>query len=52
VREGLGLVADDLAEEEVEALDGGGALVERVDLGIAALIEKACGPFENARRRA
>ena len=32
------LVADDLAEEEVLRLDGGGAFVERVDLGVADVL--------------
>ena len=32
------LVADDLAEEEVLRLDGGGALVQRVDLGVADVL--------------
>ena len=32
------LVADDLAEEEVLRLDGGGALVEGVDLGVADVL--------------
>ena len=31
-------VADDLAEEEVLRLDGGGALVQRVDLGVADVL--------------
>ena len=34
----LGLVADDLAEEEVQALDRGCALVESVDLGVADIL--------------
>ncbi len=32
------LIAGDLAEEEVLRLDGGGAFVERVDLGIADVL--------------
>ena len=38
VAERLGLVLDDLAEEEVLALDRGGALVEGVDLGVADVL--------------
>ena len=38
VLQGLALVADDLAEEEVEALDRGRALVEGVDLGVADVL--------------
>jgi hypothetical protein len=38
VGHGLRPVADDLAEEEVQALDGGRALVERVDLGVADVL--------------
>ena len=34
----LAPVAHDLAEEEVERLDRGGALVERVDLGVADVL--------------
>ena len=38
VREGLALVADDLAEEEVLRLDGRRALVQRVDLRVADVL--------------
>ena len=38
VAERLALVLDDLAEEEVLALDRGGALVEGVDLGVADVL--------------
>ena len=49
------LVADDLAEEEVHALDGGGALVEGVDLGVAdVLLHRVvlgeAGPTEDLQR--
>ena len=36
--EGLAAVADDLAEEEVLRLDGGGAFVQRVNLGVADVL--------------
>ena len=38
VRQGHTLVADDLAEEEVLRLDGRGALLQRVDLGISDVL--------------
>lgn len=36
--EGFAAVADDLAEEEIQRLDRGGALVERIDFGVADVL--------------
>lgn len=38
MRQRLATVADDLAEDEVQRLNCGGALVEGVDLGVANVL--------------
>ena len=50
------MVADHLAEEEVQALDSGGALVEGVDLGVAdvllhRVVLEVAGPAERLQAR-